>query len=112
MAADRGNSRVADLVDPLQPPVIAAIARIAEAAQVARIWVGVCGEIAGEPLVTPLLLGLGITELSMSAPAIGAVKAVIRRIEHAAAVDFAHYLMTLPDARAVRAALQRFAEQR
>ncbi len=111
MAADRSNSRVAELIDPLQPPVIAAIARVAEAAQVAGIWVGVCGEIAGEPLATPLLLGLGITELSMSAPAIGGVKAVIRRIEHAAAVDLAHYLLTMPDARAVRAALQRFAEQ-
>lgn len=111
MAADRGNSRVADLIDPLQPPVIAAIAQVAEAAHVAKIWVGVCGELAGEPLVTPLLLGLGINELSMSAPAIGAVKAVIRKIEHAAAVDLAHYLLTLPDAKAVRAALQQFVER-
>ncbi|MCB0106514.1 MAG: phosphoenolpyruvate--protein phosphotransferase, partial [Caldilineaceae bacterium] len=111
MAADRGNSRVADLIDPLQPPVIAAIARVAEAAHVAGIWIGVCGELAAEPLVTPLLVGLGIDELSMSAPAIGAVKAVIRRIEHAAAVDLAHYIQTLPDAKAVRVALQRFAER-
>ena len=111
MAADRGNSRVAELIDPLQPPVIAAIARVAEAAQVAGIWVGVCGEIAGEPLVTPLLLGLGINELSMSAPAIGGVKAVIRTLEHAAAVELAYYLLTLPDAKAVRSALQKFAER-
>lgn len=111
MAADRGNSRVAALIDPLQPPVITAIAQIVEAAHLAKIWVGVCGEIAGDPLVTPLLLGLGIDELSMNAPAIGAVKAVIRRLEQAAASDFAHYLLTLPDAKAVRIALQRFAER-
>jgi len=111
MAADRGNSRVAALIDPLQPPVIAAMAQIAAAAQMAQIWVGVCGEIAGDPLVTPLLLGLGIDELSMNAPAIGAVKALIRRLDHAATVDFAHYLLTLPDAKAVRTALQRFADQ-
>lgn len=111
MAADRGNSRVAALIDPLQPPVIAALAQIAEAAQVAKIWVGVCGEIAGDPLVTPLLLGLGIAEFSMSAPAIGVVKALIRRLDHAATVDFAHYLLTMPDAKAVRTALHRFAEQ-
>ncbi|MEZ4620793.1 MAG: phosphoenolpyruvate--protein phosphotransferase [Caldilineaceae bacterium] len=64
MAADRGNSRVADLIDPLQPPVIAAIARVAEAAHVVGIWIGICGELASEALVTPLLVGLGIDELT------------------------------------------------
>ena len=50
MAADRGNARVAKLIDALQPPVIAAIAQVVEAAHKAGIWVGVCGELAGDPL--------------------------------------------------------------
>ncbi len=111
MAADRGNARVAHLIDALQPPVLSAIAQVVQAAHAAGIWVGLCGELAGDPLATPLLVGLGIDELSMSAPAIGAVKAAIRQIDYAAAVDLAHSLLTLPDAKAVRSALQRFAER-
>ncbi len=81
MAADRGNAKVAELANALQPAVLRLIHQTAQAAHEAGIWVGMCGELAGNPLATPLLVGLGLDELSMSAPAIPAVKKVIRSLE-------------------------------
>ena len=105
MAADRGNAKVAGLIDALQPAVIGAIAQVTAAAHAAGIWVGICGELAGDPLATALLVGLGIDELSMSAPAIPAVKAQIRAMSHRTAVELAQTLLALPHATAIRAAL-------
>ncbi len=78
MAADRGNPRVAGLANAFQPAVLRMVRDAAEAAHDAGIWIGMCGELAGNPLATPILLGLGLDELSMSAPAIPAVKEAIR----------------------------------
>ncbi|WP_420632359.1 phosphoenolpyruvate--protein phosphotransferase [Candidatus Leptofilum sp.] len=78
MAADRGNANVAELAQAFQPAVLRMIRQTAVAAKQANIWVGMCGELAGNPLATPLLLGLGLTELSMAAPSIPAVKAALR----------------------------------
>ncbi|HEX7247852.1 MAG TPA: phosphoenolpyruvate--protein phosphotransferase, partial [Actinomycetota bacterium] len=68
LAADRGNERVAALNDPLHPAVLRLIATTVEAARSHDRWVGVCGELAGNELATPLLLGLGVRELSMAGP--------------------------------------------
>ena len=105
MAADRGNAKVAGLIDALQPAVIAARAQVVAAAHAAGIWVGVCGDLAGDPLATPLLVGLGIDELSMSAPALPAVKAQIRAMSYRAAVELTQTLLALPHAAAIRAVL-------
>ena len=78
MAADRGNARVAGLASAFQPAVLRMIRDTAGAAHAAGIWIGMCGELAGNPLATPVLLGLGLDELSMSAPAIPAVKETVR----------------------------------
>jgi phosphotransferase system enzyme I (PtsI) len=78
MAADRENERVGDLHDPTYPGVLRAIRRTAEAAHAADAWVGMCGEMAGNPDLTELLVGLGLDELSMSAVTIPDVKAAIR----------------------------------
>ena len=80
MAADRGNPLVSDLPDPLQPAVIAAIAHVAQIAQNAGVHVAMCGELAADPLAIPLLIGLGIEELSMSAPAIPLAKEAVRGV--------------------------------
>ena len=96
---------MAGLIDALQPAVIGAIAQVTAAAHAAGIWVGICGELAGDPLATALLVGLGIDELSMSAPAIPAVKAQIRAMSHRTAVELAQTLLALPHATAIRAAL-------
>ena len=78
MAADRGNARVSHLASAFQPAVLRSVRDAAEAAHAAGIRIGMCGELAGNPLATPVLLGLGLDELSMSAPAIPAVKEAVR----------------------------------
>jgi multiphosphoryl transfer protein len=85
LAADRGNEHVAALNDPLHPAVLRLIAATVEGADARERWVGVCGELAGEELASALLLGLGVRELSMAAPAIAAVKDAVRSstLEHA-----------------------------
>jgi phosphocarrier protein FPr len=85
LAADRGNERVGALTDALHPAVLELIARTVEGAAAHGRWVGVCGELAGDPSATPLLLGLGVRELSMSAPAVPLVKAAVRAVDLAAA---------------------------
>jgi phosphoenolpyruvate-protein kinase (PTS system EI component) len=74
MAADRLNPRLADLSRPIQPAVLHAIAAVTDAAHQQRRHVGVCGEMAGEPRLAALLVGLGVDELSMAPASIPAVK--------------------------------------
>lgn len=95
MAADRGNARVANLATAMQPAVLRLVQQTVQAGHAAGIWVGMCGELAGNALVTPVLVGLGLDELSMSAPAIPAVKEAIRRL-------------SLPNAQRVAAEVLRF----
>lgn len=98
MAADRGNARVSPLATPFQPAVLRAIKTVVDAFHARGKWVGMCGEFAGNPTATALLVGLGLDELSMSAPAIPAVKAVIRELSYEAAQQLAETALTLPTA--------------
>ncbi len=84
MAADRGNERIAHLHDPAHPAVTRTLKTIVDAAHAAGIWVGVCGELAGDIEFTPLLVGLGIDELSASAALVPRVKKAIRSLDVAA----------------------------
>jgi phosphocarrier protein FPr len=77
MAADRTNSRVAPIADPFQPAVLRMIRQTIEAGRGAGINVALCGELAADPLATPLLLGLGLEEFSVSAPLIPELKRAI-----------------------------------
>lgn len=81
MAAARDDERVSALHDPLHPPVLRAISRTVAAAHANDAWVGMCGEMAGDPDLTELLVGLGLDELSMSAVTIPEVKGRIVDIE-------------------------------
>ncbi|TYL39081.1 phosphoenolpyruvate--protein phosphotransferase [Natronococcus pandeyae] len=89
MAASREDDRVAALHDPLEPAVVRAIARTAEAGRAGDAWVGMCGEMAGDPDLTELLVGLGLDELSMSAVTIPEVKAAIAETETTDAEELA-----------------------
>ena len=106
LAADRGNERVAALSDALHPAVLRLIAATCEAAAAHDRWVGVCGELAGDALATPVLLGLGVRELSMSAPAIPAVKRAVRAVDLGRAREHAARALGLPSAEAVREMLR------
>jgi phosphotransferase system enzyme I (PtsI) len=81
MAVDRVNERVANLYEPTHPAILRLIRGVVEAAHNNNTWVGVCGEIAGEPLYVPLLVGMGVDELSLAAASLPRVKEVIRRMK-------------------------------
>jgi phosphotransferase system enzyme I (PtsI) len=87
MAVDRGNERVSHLHDPANPAVVRILKTIVDGAHAAGIWVGVCGELAGDIEFTPMLLGLGIDELSASATLVPRVKKAIRSLDLAACRD-------------------------
>ncbi|GBC86703.1 Phosphoenolpyruvate-protein phosphotransferase [bacterium HR12] len=102
LAVDRGNERVAALSDALHPAVLRLVAATCDAGAAHGRWVGVCGEVAGDPLATPVLLGLGVRELSMNPPAIPAVKRAVRATDLARARELAVRALELPTATAVR----------
>jgi len=78
MAADRTNPTVAGLTNAFQPAVLRLINQVIKAAHQHGKWVGMCGELAGEPLAAPLLIGMGLDEFSMSSPMIPVIKQIIR----------------------------------
>ncbi len=102
LAVDRVNEYVSYLYEPLHPSMLRLIAEVAASARAANIPVTVCGEMAGEPLIAPVLLGLGIRELSMSAVSIPEVKATIRKISITEVEALAARMMKLPTANDVR----------
>ncbi len=81
IAVDRVNERVADLYQPCHPAIVRLLRNVVEAAVPAGIWAGVCGEMAGDIVLTPLLVGLGFTELSVGASQIPRVKHAIRTLD-------------------------------
>jgi len=83
LAADRVNPHVADLYRPTHPAVIRLIKRTIDAASANGIWTGVCGEMAGDIRLTPLLLGLGVEELSVGPQQVPRVGQAIRSLSHA-----------------------------
>ena len=89
MAAERGNKRVATLANARQPAVLRAIRATVDATDGTDVWVGICGEMAGDPGLTELLVGLGIDELSTSPIAIPGVKQAVTEVSDAAARDLA-----------------------
>ena len=108
LAIDRGDEQVAHLYNPLHPAVLRLIQFTAEAALRNRIPVSICGEIAGDPRYTALLLGLGIRELSMSAIKLPRVKQRVRSIEFKAAVTRALAIMDQSDSSRIAALVDDF----
>jgi phosphoenolpyruvate-protein phosphotransferase (PTS system enzyme I) len=78
LAVDRVNEKIAHLYEPTHPAVVHLLKMIADAAHANHIWVGVCGEMAGDVALTPLLLGLGMDELSASATLVPRVKRAVQ----------------------------------
>ena len=103
MAAERGNASVATLADGLHPSVLRLIHMVAEGAGRHDRWVGVCGELAADPVAVPVLIGLGVTELSVNPPSIPAVKHAVRDLDTEAARALADDALGLASATEVRA---------
>lgn len=89
LAADRTNAKVAHLATAMQPAVLRLIKQVIDQAHAAGIWVGMCGEMAGDPLAIPILLGLGLDEFSMNPPSIPQAKALIRNWDIRQAIQLA-----------------------
>ena len=106
LAVDRGNEKVAYLYEPGHPAVLRLIKSIIEIAHQNNIWVGMCGEMAGEPLFAYLLLGLGLDEFSMSPPRVPKIKEMIHRVVFADAEKIAHKAISLSTAKEVDTYLQ------
>ncbi|NLI17759.1 MAG: phosphoenolpyruvate--protein phosphotransferase [Actinomycetales bacterium] len=103
LAMDRGHPKLAPQVDGLNPAVLALIANAVAAAHKHGKWVGVCGGMGSDPQAVPLLVGLGVDELSVSIPAIPAVKAQIRGLTLAECKELAARALAQDSAAAVRA---------
>lgn len=95
LAADRTHPEVGHLADALHPAVLRLVAQVVDSAHAAGRWVGVCGELAGDALAAPVLLGLGVDELSMAPRALPEVKAHIRRWSFAEAQALAQEVLRL-----------------
>lgn len=89
LAIDRGNERIAHLYDPANPAVLRVLKQVIDAARRHRVKVSVCGEMAGDPIYAPLLIGLGVDELSMTPPLLPAVKFLVRAMKFSEAEKLA-----------------------
>jgi phosphotransferase system enzyme I (PtsI) len=94
LAVDRLNEKIAHLYEPTNPAIVRLIKMTVDAAHQRGLWVGVCGEMAGDPLMTPLLLGLGVDELSVAPLNIPQIKYLIRHIKVSEARDLAEFALS------------------
>jgi phosphoenolpyruvate-protein phosphotransferase len=112
LAVDRGDADVAGLYDPLHPAVLRLVQFATEAALRMRMPVSVCGEIAGNPALTPLLLGLGLRSFSVNASAVPRVKLAVRAVEIDDCARFARRVMEQQDAEKIRELVAEFGKDR
>jgi phosphotransferase system enzyme I (PtsI) len=107
MAAERTNEKVAHLGDACHPAVLRQIRSILQAAHGEGIWVGLCGELAGDPEAIPILLGLGLDEFSMAPTSIPRAKTILRRWSKAKAAKLAEEVLDYDSAGDVRERVQK-----
>lgn len=107
LAVERTNKKVAHLSNALDPAVLRLIAKVIEEGHKGGVWVGMCGELAGEPKAIPVLLGLGLDEFSMAPSLIPHAKAVIRENDSTECKQIAKEVLDLPTCDEVIAYLNR-----
>ena len=110
LAMDRGHPKLAKQADALHPAVLRLIGMTVEGAHKHGKWVGVCGGIASDAMAVPVLVGLGVDELSVSIPAVGSIKAQLARLTMDEARQLAARVLQLGTAAEVRALLTPYAE--
>jgi phosphocarrier protein FPr/phosphocarrier protein len=103
LAADRGNAAVSGKVDALHPAVLRLIRQAAEGAREHGRWIGVCGGLASDPLAAAILIGLGITELSVAPAAVPTIKATVRRLHSGSSRELAERACAAASTQEVRA---------
>ena len=101
IAVDRVNERIAHLYEPTHPAVLRLLKMVADAAHAHDIWVGVCGEMAGDLALVPLLLGLGMDELSVGASLVPRVKRAVQTLTHTECQQLVGEVMELDTSSAI-----------
>ncbi|OQW50475.1 MAG: PTS mannose transporter subunit IIC [Proteobacteria bacterium SG_bin7] len=102
LAMDRGNPKMAKYIDGVDPAVLRLIDMTVKAAKKHEKWVGVCGGIASESIAVPLLIGLGVTELSVSVPSVPTIKSQVRNLKLKECEDLAKSALMCESASQVR----------
>jgi len=102
LAAERGNPALYHLADGLHPAVLRLIKEVVEASHQAGKWTGICGELGGDPEATPILVGLGVDELSLNSAGIPQVKSIIRELNMDSARALAHQALDCQTSAEVR----------
>lgn len=111
LAVDRMNEKIAHLYEPTHPAIIRLIKATVDAARRNKIPVSICGEMAGDPVLTPLLMGLGIDELSVAPPVVPQIKFMIRRLKLSEAQALAEFALNSESGSEILARCQDLARQ-
>ncbi len=111
LAVDRMNEKIAHLYEPTHPAIVRLIKATVDAAHGRNIPVSVCGEMAGDPVLAPLLLGLGVDELSIAPSLLSPVKFLIRRLKMPEARELADFALQCESAEGILARCQELARQ-
>jgi phosphotransferase system enzyme I (PtsI) len=111
LAVDRGNNLVARLYDEFEPAVLTTLKHVINAGQKQGVWVGICGEMAGNPLATPLLVGMGMDELSVVPGILPEIKKIIRTLNYKATQELAQKVLTMTSAEEVKKCLRNFMKE-
>jgi phosphotransferase system enzyme I (PtsI) len=112
LAVDRGNEAIAEIYEPLHPAVLRGIRAVVEAGQRFGIRVGICGEMAGEPLYAVLLLGLGLVDFSVSPYLVPEIKTILRASTYDEAASLAQRCLGLSTPSEVRTVVTEFMSRR
>lgn len=111
LAVDRMNERIAHLYDPAHPAILRLIHLTVTAAHQQGVRVSVCGEMAGDPVFVPLLVGMGVDELSAAPSLVPAVKFLIRRLKFSEAKELAVFALSCEDSTEILARCEALARQ-
>lgn len=111
LAVDRMNEKIAHLYEPTHPAIVRLIKQTVDAAQKHKVWVSVCGEMAGDPTLTPLLIGLGVDELSAAPSTLAQLKYLIRRLKLSDAKELAKFALECESATEILARSSELAQR-
>ncbi len=111
LAVDRMNERIAHLYEPTHPAIVRLIAQAISAAHKHKIWVSVCGEMASDPVLAPLLVGLGVDELSAAPPLVPPLKFILRQLKASQAQELADFALSSESAADILARCQDLSRQ-
>jgi len=111
LAVDRLNEKIAHLYEPTHPAIVRLIQKTVEAARAQKVWVSVCGEMAGDPTLVPLLIGLGVDELSAAPPSLAQLKYLIRRLKLSETRELAAFALNCESAVEILARSQALAQR-